>query len=261
MATTEDLREGLAKTLRFYKALGFDRLPLCLENAGQAATFSGELPSAASDDRPDHTTPEKDAALAALREEIGDCGRCRLSEGRKNIVFGDGSPDTRIMFIGEGPGAEEDKQGKPFVGDAGQVLTSLITNMGKEKGFSFTREDVYIANIVKCRPPANRDPQPDEIETCLPFLKRQIEIIRPEVIISLGKISAHTLLGIGGPISGFSITRTRGRFYEFESAGRTIPLMPTFHPAYFLRNPGEKKKTWEDARAVLKKLEETGGER
>ena len=219
----EAVRESIKMLFEFYGELGLERLPLNLD-----------LPS-----------PRKEALLGSLREFIGDCRRCKLSEGRTNIVFGEGNPDTHIMFIGEGPGREEDLQGRPFVGDAGKLLTRLIEKMG------FKREDVYIANIVKCRPPMNRDPQEDEAATCFPFLDKQIEIIQPQVIVSLGKVSAYTLLGISGPISKFSITKTRGKFGEY----REIPVMPTFHPAYLLRNPRDKWLTWEDAQAVIKKLE------
>ncbi|HSB51384.1 MAG TPA: uracil-DNA glycosylase, partial [Dissulfurispiraceae bacterium] len=199
-------------------------------------------------------TGAKDALMTALRGEIGDCTRCKLSGGRTQIVFGEGSLDARLMFVGEAPGREEDLQGRPFVGEAGKILTSLITRMGE--GIGFSRQDVYIANIVKCRPPMNRDPEPDEIATCLPFLNRQIEIISPDVIVCLGRVSTHTLLGIRGPLGKLSITKVRGKFYDYSVGGKTIPLMPTFHPAYLLRNPKDKWLTWEDAQAVLKKLDE-----
>jgi DNA polymerase len=181
-------------------------------------------------------------SLKTLREEIGDCKRCKLSSGRKNIVFGEGSPDARLMFIGEGPGREEDLQARPFVGDAGILLTRLIEKMG------FRREDVYIANIVKCRPPMNRDPERDEIEICRGYIEKQIEIINPQVIISLGRISSQTL--IGNP--ALKMTSTRGRFFDYNG----IPLMPTFHPAYLLRNPKDKWLTWSDAQKVLEKLQD-----
>lgn len=220
--------------LEFYGELGLDRLPLncCCETAQPV--------------RPE--SPRKEALLASLRELIGDCRRCKLSEGRTNIVFGEGDSGASIMFIGEGPGREEDLQGRPFVGDAGKLLERLIEKMG------FRREDVYIANIVKCRPPMNRDPQEDEVAACSPFLVEQIGIIQPKVIVSLGKVSAYTLLGISGPITKFSITRARGKFGEYKG----IPVMPTFHPAYLLRNPRDKWLTWEDAQAVLKRLESQG---
>lgn len=219
----EDKRDDIRTALEFYRELGFESLPL----------------------GPRLSSPEKDIALKALRQEMGDCRRCKLEKDRTHIVFGEGSPDARIMFVGEAPGREEDIQARPFVGDAGQLLTKLIERM------NFKREDVYIANIIKCRPPSNRDPQEDEMTACSPFLNRQIEILSPKVIVSLGKISAYTLLGITGPLAKFSITRTRGKFYEYLG----IPLMPTFHPAYLLRNPRDKWLTWEDAQAVLKKLE------
>ncbi|MBI4684198.1 MAG: uracil-DNA glycosylase [Nitrospirae bacterium] len=182
---------------------------------------------------------QKMSDLKALREEIGDCQRCKLSKGRANIVFGEGNLNTEIMFIGEGPGREEDIQGRPFVGDAGQLLTRLIEKMG------FKREDVYIANIVKCRPPFNRDPEEDEMNACRQFVQRQIEIISPTVIVSLGRIASQTLTGSNVPIS-----KLRGRFYEYCD----IPLMPTFHPAYLLRNPKDKWLVWEDVQKVLERL-------
>ncbi|MBI5196163.1 MAG: uracil-DNA glycosylase [Nitrospirae bacterium] len=183
--------------------------------------------------------PDKDSALKTLREEIGDCKRCKLSSGRTNIVFGEGNPESELMFIGEGPGREEDLQARPFVGEAGTVLTNLIVKMG------LRREDVYIANIVKCRPPMNRDPEEDEINSCMPFVQEQASIINPKVIIALGRISAQNLLNTKTPIS-----KLRGRFYEYDG----IPVMPTFHPAYLLRNPKDKWLTWGDAQKVMEKL-------
>ncbi len=212
---------ALTQVLRFYNALGFERLPLC-------------LPDTAA-----HSSDEKGEALERLRHHIGDCTRCRLSEKRTNVVFGEGNPDAELMFIGEGPGRDEDIQARPFVGEAGRLLTRLIERMG------FRREDVYIANIVKCRPPGNRDPQDEEIIACIPFLKKQISIIAPKVIMSLGRVSAQTLLGSKTPIS-----RLRGRFSRFDD----IDLMPTFHPAYLLRNPKDKMLVWGDAIKVLEKL-------
>jgi len=184
---------------------------------------------------------QKRDALQALRDEIGDCQRCKLSKGRKNIVFGEGSVDAEIMFIGEGPGEDEDLQGRPFVGKAGQLLTKLIEKMG------FKREDVYIGNIVKCRPPGNRDPEEDEISACSPFIKKQADIISPKVVVSLGRVSTQTLIGVKIPIG-----KLRGKFYQFEN----IPLMPTFHPSYLLRNPKDKWLVWEDAQKVLEKIKE-----
>jgi len=178
--------------------------------------------------------------LTELRAEIGDCQRCRLCEKRNTIVFGVGDPDAEIMFIGEGPGYEEDKQGEPFVGRAGQLLTQIIT-----KGMQMQRSDVYIANVVKCRPPENRNPEPDEIAACEPFLAKQLELIRPKVIIALGKFAAQTLLKDTTPI-----TRLRGKWQSYYG----IKLMPTLHPAYLLRNPKDKRLVWEDIKAVLREI-------
>jgi len=181
--------------------------------------------------------PAKSDALSALREmEIGDCRRCRLCEKRTNIVFGAGSPEARLMFVGEGPGHDEDLQGIPFVGRAGQLLTDIIGAM------KLKREQVYIANVVKCRPPENRTPQPDEIEACLGFLEKQIGIIAPSVIVCLGAVAVSALLGASG-----GITKIRGTFREF----RGIPVMPTFHPAYLLRSPDKKREVWQDMRQVM----------
>ncbi len=239
----ETVKESLKMLLEFYGELGFERLPLnYCTGLREEAVPEGPPPA------PHCPAPEREAALKSLRELIGDCRRCKLSQDRTNIVFGEGNVNARIMFIGEGPGKEEDLQGRPFVGDAGQLLTRLIEKM------SFKREDVYIANIVKCRPPMNRDPQEEEIATCCPFLEKQIEIIAPQVIVALGKIAAYVLLGISGPITKFSITRMRGNFSEYKG----IPVMPTFHPAYLLRNPRDKWLTWQDAQAVLKKIEALG---
>jgi len=239
---TEILKD-IKGILEFYKALGFDMLPISVEGVKRRyrETVNNSLRVSASPIT--GVTKLKEAALKALREEIGDCKRCKLSSGRKNIVFGEGSPDARLMFIGEGPGREEDLQARPFVGDAGILLTRLIEKMG------FRREDVYIANIVKCRPPMNRDPERDEIEICRGYIEKQIEIINPQVIISLGRISSQTL--IGNP--ALKMTSTRGRFFDYKG----IPLMPTFHPAYLLRNPKDKWLTWSDAQKVLEKLQET----
>jgi DNA polymerase len=171
--------------------------------------------------------------------EIGDCRRCRLCEKRTNIVFGAGSPEARLMFVGEGPGHDEDLKGVPFVGRAGQLLTDIIGAM------KLSREQVYIANVVKCRPPENRTPQPDEIEACRGFLERQIEIIAPSVIVCLGAVAVSALLGASG-----GITKIRGTFREF----RGTPVMPTFHPAYLLRSPDKKREVWQDMQQVMRRL-------
>jgi uracil-DNA glycosylase family 4 len=175
-------------------------------------------------------------ALAAVRADIGDCTRCKLhAQGRKQIVFGVGNPDADLMFVGEAPGADEDQQGIPFVGRAGQLLTKIIEAIG------LSRDDVYIANVIKCRPPGNRNPEPDEVETCEPFLFQQIDLIKPKVIVALGKFGAQTLLRTLDPIS-----RLRGRVYDYRGA----KLIPTFHPAYLLRNPSSKREVWEDMKLV-----------
>ena len=184
----------------------------------------------------------------ALVTEVAQCRACPLGETRRQAVFGVGHRHAEWMLVGEAPGAEEDARGEPFVGQAGKLLTELLGGIGR------TRADVYIANVVKCRPPMNRDPEDDEISSCMPFLRQQIEIISPEVIMSLGRISAHTLLGSTSPMSKFSITRERGKLSEYTVGERSIPLMPTFHPAYLLRNRSEKKATWQDAQAVLRLL-------
>jgi len=175
-------------------------------------------------------------ALAAVRADIGDCTRCKLHTlGRTQIVFGVGNPNADLMFVGEAPGADEDVQGIPFVGRAGQLLTKII------EAIDLKREDVYIANVIKCRPPQNRNPEPDEVETCEPFLFQQIDVIKPKVIVALGKFGAQTLLRTLDPIS-----RLRGRVFDYRGA----KLIPTFHPAYLLRNPSSKREVWEDMKLV-----------
>jgi uracil-DNA glycosylase len=177
--------------------------------------------------------------LEAVRTELGECTRCKLHKTRTNIVFGVGSPEARLMFVGEAPGEDEDLQGYPFVGKAGQLLTKMIEAMG------LRREDVYICNTVKCRPPNNRNPEADELLACEPFLKGQLGAVKPEVIVTLGKFAAQALLREQTPI-----TRLRGQWREYEG----IPVMPTFHPAYLLRSPAEKGKVWEDLKQVMQRL-------
>lgn len=233
----KDLLSLSMDALCFYQSLGFERLILNTDKISSLHCYLRKSKDFLGTSN--RLIPDRTGALTALREEIGDCQRCKLSKQRKNIVFGEGNPKASLMFIGEAPGSEEDIQGRPFVGEAGQILNRLINKMG------FKREEVYIANIVKCRPPSNRDPEEDEIRTCFPFLKRQIEIISPSIIVSLGRISAWTLLRTKIPI-----TRLRGRFYEYEG----IPLMPTFHPAYLLRNPKNKWLVWSDMQQVIERL-------
>ena len=175
-------------------------------------------------------------ALAAIRADIGDCTRCKLHTlGRRQMVFGVGNPRAELMFVGEAPGADEDVKGEPFVGRAGQLLTKIIEAIG------LTRDDVYIANVIKCRPPENRNPEPDEVETCEPFLFRQIDVIKPKVVVALGKFAAQGLLRTLEPIS-----RLRGRVFDYRGS----KLIPTFHPAYLLRNPSSKREVWEDMKLV-----------
>ena len=196
---------------------------------------AGSFAWATGDDAKAQTVPFPD--LPSLREYIGECARCKLHKGRTHLVFGVGNPNARLVFVGEGPGRDEDLQGEPFVGRAGQLLTDII-----EKGMKLKRSDVYIANVVKCRPPNNRDPEEDEIASCEPFLLAQLDIIKPKLICALGKFAAQTLLKTKTPIGAL-----RGNIYEYHG----IRLMPTYHPAYLLRNPGDKKLVWQDIQKLM----------
>ncbi len=178
--------------------------------------------------------------LRGVRRELGDCTRCPLSRNRINIVFGEGDPLARLMFVGEAPGEDEDAQGLPFVGKSGRMLTDII-----EKGMKISRSEVYITSVIKCRPPENRTPEPEEIQACLPFLEKQVESIKPKVIVALGAVPAHAMIGLTTPIS-----RMRGTWHEF----RGIPLMPTYHPSYLLRKAAAKKDVWEDIKKVMYKM-------
>jgi len=182
---------------------------------------------------------DRAAALQLIRDDIGDCTRCALHKGRNKLVFGDGSAQARLFFVGEGPGADEDAQGIPFVGRAGQLLNNMIAAMGLQ------REEVYIANVVKCRPPGNRTPEPDEANTCSPFLFRQIDVVRPEVLVALGATAATYLLGQRQPLAGL-----RGRVHSFRGA----KLIVTYHPAYLLRDPRQKKEAWADLQIAMREL-------
>jgi DNA polymerase len=252
----------LAEHLRYYADLGVDgfsrdrawrirvsdartRAPVASAAAAGSGPESGAVESrgariaSASPAAAAHRTPvlrSPAEALAIVRADLGECTRCKLHKARTTLVFGAGNAEARLMFVGEGPGADEDEQGVPFVGRAGQLLTQIIKAMDLE------REDVYIANVVKCRPPGNRNPEPDEIEQCEPFLMRQIDVIKPAVVVALGKFAAQTLLRTTEPI-----TKIRGRFHQ---VGGTR-VMPTFHPSYLLRNPGAKREVWEDMKAVM----------
>jgi DNA polymerase len=241
----------IAAALRAYvehqrelRVLGFP--PASPRRALQAASPAAATPVAATTSDL-FAAPGVSAAgdLPALREHIGDCRRCKLAPHRTHLVFGVGNPRARLVFVGEAPGRDEDLQGEPFVGRAGQLLTEIIT-----KGMRLRREDVYIANVIKCRPPENRNPEPDEVTSCEPFLLRQLELIGPEVVVALGKFAVQTLLRTKAPI-----TRLRGRWYDYHG----IKLMPTFHPAYLLRNPADKRLVWEDVQKVMQALGLPGG--
>ncbi|HEX9022846.1 MAG TPA: uracil-DNA glycosylase [Geobacteraceae bacterium] len=232
--------EELVASLRVYleelRDSGVDALPF----AGPDTESIPAFPAATDEGSPVSTAVTE--SLEEIRKELGECLRCELGKKRTNLVFGVGNPHARLVFVGEAPGRDEDLQGEPFVGEAGQILTRLINRMG------FTRQDVYICNVLKCRPPNNRDPQKDEIEQCGPFMLRQVKAIGPEVVVALGAFAAHTLLQSTVPIS-----KLRGRFHDYHG----IPLMPTYHPSFLLRNRGNNAvywTVWEDMVQVLQKL-------
>jgi uracil-DNA glycosylase family 4 len=253
------LRQQLADHLRLMADLGvtgFSRDAAWRQRAaGNDAPALGE-PAAVAAESPIADAPVAAASpavsdlsnvssLDALREHIGDCTRCVLHTlGRQQVVFGTGNPNADLMFAGEAPGADEDRQGEPFVGRAGQLLTRII------EAIDLKREDVYIANVIKCRPPGNRNPEPTEVATCSPFLLRQIDLVQPKVIVALGTFAAQTLLGTNAPIS-----RLRGRVHDYRGG---IKLIPTFHPAYLLRSPERKREVWEDMKIVRGLLAESG---
>jgi uracil-DNA glycosylase len=195
--------------------------------------------------KPEAKAKDPVAALKIIRQDLGDCTRCKLhKQGRKQIVFGVGNPQAELMFVGEGPGADEDEQGEPFVGRAGQLLNNMIKAMGLK------REQVYIANVVKCRPPGNRTPERDECETCSPFLLRQVAVVKPKVVVALGAVAAKNLLAINAPIS-----ELRGNWYEFApGGGHVCKLAVTYHPAFLLRDPRQKGEAWKDLQRVMKEL-------
>ncbi len=231
---------ALENYLRFCKEIGIEELP-----AGFAA---GETEIADTEKNGtvllnDRRRPRGSSAvktLSEIREELGDCTRCRLCETRKSIVFGEGNPRAKLVFVGEGPGRDEDIQGRPFVGRAGKLLTKIIQAMKLE------RKDVYICNVVKCRPPGNRNPQPDEVASCEPFLMKQIESINPEVIVSLGSVATGLML----KLKNFKMGQLRGTFHQYGDS----KLMITYHPAALLRNPSLKKPVWEDMKLVMREL-------
>jgi uracil-DNA glycosylase len=280
-----DLRRALAERIRYYNELGiydFYRRESQISESDAVVTGSSinqetstrtlppdpdtmpakksaAAPKAAEPNifeilspKPEQQVSDPSAALKLIREDLGDCTRCKLhKQGRKQIVFGVGSPRAELMFVGEGPGADEDAQGEPFVGRAGQLLNNMIKAMG------IRREDVYIANVVKCRPPGNRTPERDECDTCSPFLMRQIAVIKPQVIVALGAVAAKNLLAINAPMA-----ELRGRFYDFMPSGarssdpswQGAKLAVTYHPAFLLRDPRQKGEAWKDLQMVMKYL-------
>ena len=239
-------KQQLAARVNYYREMGiydFYRRPVD-ENTSVLIQAAAEQTAESRPSVPESAEPlpilqDKPAALQAIRDDIGDCVRCRLHKGRTKLVFGVGNPDAELMFVGEGPGADEDAQGEPFVGRAGQLLNNMISAMGLK------REDVYIANVVKCRPPGNRTPEKDECDTCSPFLLRQIEVIKPKVIVALGAVAAKNLLAVND-----SMANLRGRWYDFRGARLAV----TYHPAYLLRDPRQKKEAWKDLQMVMKFL-------
>jgi len=246
-----DIVSQVRMHLEYQKMLGMRSIEL-IPAVTASPTDKADAPSSANKEQTPAIKKEKvpkteklgpclSAGLAAVREDLGNCSRCKLHKGRKNIVFGEGDPNAVLVFVGEGPGYEEDQQGRPFVGAAGQLLTDIIV-----KGIKLRREDVYICNIVKCRPPNNRNPEPDEISACEPFLLKQLEAIKPKIIIALGNIAAKTLLK-----TGEGITSLRGRWQTYHG----IAVMPTFHPAYLLRNPKDKALVWEDIKKVIMEMD------
>ena len=271
-----ELRQTIAERIRFYNELGIydfyqrsvsdaavadkelrDNRPELGEEMSPRKATAVAMPVAVEESifdvivpKPEQGVSDPVKALKIIREDLGDCTRCVLhKQGRKQIVFGVGNPKADLMFVGEGPGADEDEQGEPFVGRAGQLLNNMIKAMG------ITREQVYIANIVKCRPPGNRTPERDECETCSPFLMRQIAVIKPKVVVALGAVAAKTLLAMNA-----SMSQLRGRFYDFKPAGVRDPnwdgcrLAVTYHPAYLLRDPRQKGEAWKDLQMVMREL-------
>jgi DNA polymerase len=237
-------REQLAEHLKFFEELGVAGYRKDDAWAGRqdSWTESQESRELAESTESGESPESADEQLVGIREDIGDCVRCKLCElGRKQIVFGVGNPNADLMFVGEAPGRDEDIQGIPFVGRAGQKLTQIIEAIGLK------REDVYIANVIKCRPPDNRNPEPDEVDQCEPFLFRQVDTIKPKVIVALGTFAARSLLKTTDPIS-----RLRGRVYDYRGAR----LVPTFHPAFLLRNPSCRREVWEDMKKVRALLNE-----
>ena len=226
-----ELREAIAagrSQFEYLRDLGFDEVPAGVPlppvEGGTESLLTGDL--------------------AAVRDDLGDCQRCGLGKSRQSLVFGVGNPHARLVLVGEAPGREEDEKGEPFVGEAGRLLDRILFAMG------LAREEVYICNVLKCRPPNNRDPEPDEVATCEPFLVRQLAAIKPELIVALGRFAVQTLLKSPLPIG-----KLRGTWHEYQG----VPLMPTYHPAFLLRNPNGKREVWMDMKQVMDKLRESGG--
>ncbi|SRR5579871_234441 len=245
----------MADALRFYRDLGFEEIYV---RRSEVATAAAPAPTPVvavtpKQERPVVITPAAPAplftpsseTLEQVRADLGECTRCKLHSTRHSIVFGSGNPKAEVVFVGEGPGADEDAQGLPFVGRAGQLLTQMIDNSAQRMGVPLRRADCYICNVVKCRPPANRTPEKDEMETCSPFLMRQIAAIAPRAIVVLGATAARALLGTNEPMH-----RLRGQWFDFHGA----KLLVTFHPAYLLRDPHKKKEAWEDMQQLFRFL-------
>ncbi|HET9369972.1 MAG TPA: uracil-DNA glycosylase [Vicinamibacterales bacterium] len=239
-------RSDLARHLAYYAELGVTGVSrdkawrsrrAASDGSGDVAAEIMEENAVSIDTGSESGGHPPQVSLEALKEYIGVCTRCKLcTQGRKQVVFGVGSPDADLMFVGEAPGADEDQQGEPFVGRAGQLLTKIIEAIG------LSRSDVYIANVIKCRPPGNRNPEPDEVAACEPFLFQQIDLVKPKVIVALGTFAAHALLKTDAPIS-----RLRGRVHDYRGGSK---LIPTFHPAFLLRSPDRKRDVWEDMKKV-----------
>jgi uracil-DNA glycosylase len=241
MSLDQKIKEHIAARVRYYRDLGiYDLYRREVTNQVAVPPPSADAEEARVAPPPSAVQQDPAELLRIIREDLGDCTRCVLhKQGRKQIVFGVGNPHAELMFVGEGPGADEDEQGEPFVGRAGQLLNKMIAAMG------LRREDVYIANVVKCRPPGNRTPEREECDTCSPFLMRQIDAIQPKAIVALGAVAAKNLLGIND-----SMSNLRGRFYDF----RGIKLAVTYHPAFLLRDPRQKGEAWKDLQMVMRFL-------
>jgi uracil-DNA glycosylase len=229
----------LADQLQFLKDIGVESLELGSNREVSKTAVKASPVQAATPPPPPASAPPADTSLEAIRADIGDCQRCKLAPKRTNIVFGSGNPSAELVFVGEAPGYDEDQQGLPFVGRAGQLLTKIIESI------NLKREDVYICNVLKCRPPDNRNPEPDEVAACNPFMKRQLACIKPKVVCCLGTFAAQTVLQTAAPIS-----KLRGKFFDIDG----MRVIATFHPAYLLRSPDKKREVWEDMKQIRAEL-------